>query len=281
MAYAYPGVEALDYFQCRYGDSRLLFRGPKRDTGRDYIVALGSTETYGKFVAEPWPVLLEQHLGRPVANLGVMNGGIDAYLADPATIALAAGASLRVVQVMGAVNLSNRFYTVHPRRNDRLTAVHAELRDLYPETDFTEFNFTRHMIQSLALQGMDRFATVARELAAVWRQKMRQLLTELSGPTVLLWFADSAPPLPGARLRMHPGMPMLVDQMMLGSVRPLADDLVCVLPKRWGGALEGKVFAPLDTPAALSVPGPCAHEAVAKALQGALHPVQAPQKRRK
>lgn len=270
MAYAYVGADALDYFHCRYGGARLLFRGPRRDTGGAYAVALGGTETYGKFIPDPWPTLLETEAGMTVANLGQMNAGIDAYLGDPGVKAVAAAASLRIVQIMGAANLSNRYFTVHPRRNDRLVAPTPDLMALYPEVDFTEFNFTRHLVQTLAALGLDRFSIVARELATVWRQKMMRLLTEIGGPTLLLWLADTPPPLPGARLRLHPGAPMLVDQMMISTIRPLADDLICVMPKRWGGTLEGKVFAPLETPAALTVPGPAAHLQVAKALKTAI-----------
>ncbi len=58
---------------------------------------------------------------------------------------------MTVIQVMGAHNMSNRFYAVHPRRNDRfLRASLGCCKTIYPEVDFTEFNFTRHMLTALA-----------------------------------------------------------------------------------------------------------------------------------
>ena len=92
MAYAYPRDGALDYFPCRYGNSRLMFRGPRRDLDAPYAVVLGGTEVYGKFVPRPFLDLLEERLGRPVVNLGCVNAGLDAFLNDADTLQVARGA---------------------------------------------------------------------------------------------------------------------------------------------------------------------------------------------
>ena len=127
------GAGALDYFPCRYGASRAVFRGPERDLSRPYVALLGGSATFGKYVATPFADLVEQALGQPVANLGAQNAGPDFYLADRATLDIAARARVAVVQVTGADTLSNPFYTVHARRNDRFLAASPALRDLYPE----------------------------------------------------------------------------------------------------------------------------------------------------
>ena len=80
MAYEYGGDRALDYFPCRYGQSRLLFRGPPRNLDGAYAVVMGGTETYGKFVPDPYAALLEEKLGLPVVaflcdRLAVMKAG--------------------------------------------------------------------------------------------------------------------------------------------------------------------------------------------------------------
>jgi uncharacterized protein DUF6473 len=58
------GLGALDYLPCRYGNSKLLFRGPKRSLDEPYIAFIGGTETYGKFLAKPFPVLVEEEFGK-------------------------------------------------------------------------------------------------------------------------------------------------------------------------------------------------------------------------
>lgn len=267
MTYDASGAGALDYFPCRYGTSRLVFRGPWRALKPGYVAALGGSATYGRFVAEPWPALLERGSGRMVLNLGVPQAGPDAWLNDPDILRLAAGARLRVLQVPGAVNLSNRFYSVHPRRNDRFLGASPALRRLYPEVDFTDFAFTRHLIRVLASHGPERFAEVAQALSLAWLDRMGTLIAALSGPSVLVWFADSAPPLPGQRLALVQGIPALVDRAMLLALRPHVAGIVEVVAPDFQGTTDGKVFGPLDLTAALALPGPVAHQAVADALQ--------------
>ena len=107
MSYANPSVESLDYQPCRYGRSKLMFRGPQKQMRGDYIAVLGSTEVLGKFVPEPFPDLLGKRLGVEVVNLGCLNAGLDAFLSDADILSLAGGARVAVVQVMDAHAISN------------------------------------------------------------------------------------------------------------------------------------------------------------------------------
>lgn len=224
MAFLASGAGALNYFPCQYGGSRLTFRGPKRQLSGEYIVFLGGSESYGPFVTAPFPTLVEERLGVEVANLACMNGGPDAYLGDPGALEVISGARIAVLQVMGALNLSNRFYTVHPRRNDRFIAATPHLRALYRDVDFTEINFTRHLIRTLVRRGEDRFALVAEELRNVWSARMSALLHLLPRRRILLWTSDH-PPLP--RGAAGPFLaPELVDAAMVAALRPLASGYV-------------------------------------------------------
>lgn len=272
MAYAYPGDGSLDYFPCRYGASRLLFRGPRRDLGAEYVAVLGGTETYGKFVPHPFPDLLEHRIGLPVVNLGCINAGVDAFLNDAAVVEVASRATAAVVQIVGAQNLTNRYYSVHPRRNDRFLGATPLLRALYPGVDFTEFTFTRHLLRALAARDANRFAHLARELRSAWVDRMRALLALLPGETLLLWLADHPPPAPGAPLDLDRD-PLLVDAAMIAALRPLVSGLAEVRPNLAGTDLSGMAFAPMEAPAAASLPGPAAHRATADLLADRLTPL--------
>ena len=98
MAFVYPGAGAPEDAACRYGASRLIFRGPQRDVRGQYCVVLGGTETYGRYVQRPYPDMLEQAMGLPVVNLGLPNAGLDAFVQDADVMQLAAGARAVVVQ---------------------------------------------------------------------------------------------------------------------------------------------------------------------------------------
>jgi hypothetical protein len=265
MAYAYPRDGALDYFPCRYGSSRLLFRGPRRDLDAPYIAVLGGTEVYGKFVPRPFPDLLEERLGRAVVNLGCVNGGLDAFLNDPDTLDVARRADCAVVQVLGAQNLTNRFYSVHPRRNDRFVAATADLRALYRDVDFTEFTFTRHLVAVLQARSPTRFAAVARELQAVWLDRMARLLNGLNGRRFLLWLGEAPPPSAGQAADPLETAPF-VDAAMIRALRPLVDGIIDVRLGQPGQDISSLAFAPFDAAAAATVPGPADHRRIAEAL---------------
>lgn len=267
MAYAYPGGSALDYFPCRYGKSKLLFRGPRRDLSQPYCAVLGGTETYGKFVAEPFAVRVEAETGIRMVNLGCVNAGLDVFVGDPAILDIASQARVTVLQILGAQNMSNRFYTVHPRRNDRFVQGSSLLHKTYRDVDFTEFNFTRHMLHTLQTISPDKFETVANELRTAWVARMRQLLGMIDGKTVLMWVADHQPPEPGAPINLETD-PMLIDAAMIRDVVSHATDYVEVVSSdaaRQTG-VEGMVFGPLDEAAATLLPNPAVHDEISAAL---------------
>lgn len=250
------GAAALDHHPCRYGTSRLVFRGPRRPLAGAQVVCLGGSETYGRFVARPWPVLLESALGGIVVNLGVMNAGADAFLADPLPAEAARGASVAVVQVTGAMNLSNPFYSVHPRHNDRFVRPTAALRRLCPRLDFTEFAFTRHLHAVLAHRAPAAHAEVVAALRQTWRERTAALLAAAGGQALLLWIEDAVQAAP------------LVSAAMVEAVAPGACGVVRLRPPADG--TEGMVFPETAAPAAAALPGPAAHAAIAAALRPVL-----------
>jgi hypothetical protein len=268
MAYAFPGEGALDYFPCNYGSSRLLFRGPRRSLDRPYIAFLGGTETYGKYVPDPFPDLVEDEVGFGAVNLGCVNAGPDVYLNEPMVIDVARGAEAVVVQVMGAVNLTNRYYQVHPRRNDRFIAATPLLKTLFREVDFTEFNFTRHMLNTLHATSKERFDMVAADLRKEWVARMQDLLAQMPKRTVLLWMADDAP----SAARGLDKDPILVDEAMVAAIRPSAAAYVEAVTTAQDrqASLEGMAFAALESLAAAALPGPGVHRQVSQKLVAVL-----------
>lgn len=178
---------------CRYAPSRLSFRGPKRRLDQDYIAFLGGAETFGRFIDKPFPTLLEDALGLMSINLGCLNAGVDVFHKDSTVLQICRGAQAVVMEVVGAQNISNRFYTVHPRRNDRFLAASPALQALYDEVDFSEFSFTRHMLSTLARIDSARFESVIEEVQTAWSRRMVSIAQEIERPFVLFWFAKTPP----------------------------------------------------------------------------------------
>ncbi len=271
MAYQNLGEGALDYFPCRYGKSKLTFRGPRRRLDGHYYAVLGGSETYGKFVARPYAALAEEHSGTKVVNLGTMNAGVDVYVGDQAVMEACAGAAATVLQIGGAQNMSNRFYAVHPRRNDRFLRASNLLKTIYREVDFTEFNFTRHLLGRLKEISPEKFAMVEQELKEAWVARMKTLVSKIESPVVLLWLADHSPD-EATCCTVDGSDPLFVDRQMLQEVMPYAANTVEVVvdPREIEAGFQALVYPEMESLAARGMLGTVAHEKAAAALVAVL-----------
>lgn len=111
--------------------------------------------------------------------------GLD-WVCDRVEAVLAKGTDGRViVEVVGADRMSNPFYRVHPRRNDRLIAPTEALVKLYPEVDFVDFAFVGEMLAPLEAICPARFAEIAKALRRTWLERMLALVDALKGRAVI------------------------------------------------------------------------------------------------
>jgi hypothetical protein len=188
-----------------------------------HIAFVGGTATFGRSVAEPFPALVEALLAEPCVNLGQINASAEVALHDPAIGWICQQARAVVLEVTGAANLSNRLYTVHPRRNDRFVKAASTLRAIYPEVDFSEICFTRHLLLQLMTANPDRFAIVQEELRMAWTARMRRLLDQLGPRVLLLWIE---PPETEAGPLGHD--PLFVTREMVDGLRSQVLDVVSV-----------------------------------------------------
>jgi hypothetical protein len=252
---------APELYPCRYGGSRLVFRGPEVALRRPYAVVLGGSDAYGRHVEETFVDWAAEAAGMPVVNLGVHCGGLDVFARDAGLAKVVDGAAVVVIQAMSAANLSNRFYAVHPRRNDRFLRHAPALASLFPEVEFCDFSFTRHLLVGLRRASPDKCAIVARELGEAWAARMRTLLGRVGPRAVLLRIDGPADPELGPE-------PLMVDAACWEAVAAAADRVLRVDVSHALGAdrLEGMVFGEFERRAAEAALPVRAHEAVGRAL---------------
>ncbi|MFN3280998.1 MAG: DUF6473 family protein [Tabrizicola sp.] len=265
MLHLDAGAGALDYSPCRYGASRALFRGPARDLTQPYVAVLGGSESFGKYVAKPWPALVETGLGQAVVNLAGQNAGPDFYLSDPAALEVAAGARVAVVQVTGPEALSNPFYTVHARRNDRFLAPTPALRALFPEVDLAEIHFTRHLLSVLNRIDPLRCAVVTEALRRTWVERMRLLLARLPERRLLLWLADTTLS-SGADRPDRP--PVSIDRALVEALACEVSGIVELVPSPKARAMArlDMIYPETEAAQAACLPGAAVHAEVAARL---------------
>ena len=260
-------TRSLEYNPCRYGASKIMFRGPAQRLKGDYIAFLGSTETFGRFIETPFPRLLEETTGMTTINLGCIQAGIDAYLTSPGLIDICSDAKVTVIQIMGAPNMSNRFYTVDPRHNERFLRASRRFKEIFPEVDFSEYDQVRHMLTDIARIGPDRLHLVRHELQCAWVARMRTLMDRITGPKVLLWLADHAPfsAATGGTICRDP---LFIDRAMLNAIQGGAEGMVEIVATQ-GEIDAGRarmVYEEAEMEAATEMLGPLVHDRTADAL---------------
>lgn len=265
MTYEVLRRTRLEEEMCRYGTSKLLFRGPKRSRDAPYVAFVGGTETYGKFIRTPFPARIEHKLGLSCLNLGQPNAGVGMFLEDPAISAALIDAQLVVIQVTGAHNISNQYYSVHPRYSDRITTVAAPMYALYPEMDFADVHYTIHLLQELMRIGPERFDQVQDAFQTLWVQYMQLVLQNLKGKSVVFWFSDHPIPTGNEGERRDP---LFVSDAMITQIAPFADAIVeLVVPQIQGLEEEEEmIVSDLERAAAAQVLKPNAHKQAADRL---------------
>ena len=261
MTYDVLGPGGLDYLPCRYGASKLLFRGPERRLKDPYVAFVGGTYTFGKFIEQPYSLKVEHLTGVTSVNFGQVNAGVDVFAKERIVHKAAIAARVTVVEVLGAVNMSSLLYSVHPRRNDRFLKARPPLRQLYPDVDFTQFHFTQHMLRYLHQRDPERFVPVRRILQRTWLRRMRQLLKKLGEKVVLIQFGEGNGSWPAGAGHG----PLCVTNAMIDELRKNVSASLYV-PVDLQLCNKGKVFHMPDEAAAKGVPGSDAHTTAAQAL---------------
>lgn len=271
MSFEQRGHMPLDYQPSALPGSALRFRGPLNVDRGPAVVCIGSSETFGRFIDAPYAAQLDAALDLPVLNLGVINAGLDVMVNDPAIAANVANAEAVVMQITSAHTLTNRFYSVHPRRNDRFLSASAMLRTIYPQVDFTEFHFTRHLLSHLQTESSDRFEIVRTELEIAWVARMRRFLNSLAPPVHLLWLANRRPD--AAESSDLTQYPLFITMKMLELVGQDAASVTIAAPKadESRDGVQGKFFGPSEEAAARMLPGPALHAMAADKLLEHLH----------
>ncbi len=262
-----PGYRTFEHEPCRYGGARIPFRGPHKRLKGSYVTFLGGTETFGPYVATPFPELIELQTGLTCVNLGCRKGGIDAYLSNPSLIDLCSMGEVTVIEVTGAQNMSNRFYSVDPRRNNRFLRASKIMKSIFFEFDFANLETTEQMLSLIACDAADRMPLLKQEIQTAWVARMRSLVRAIDGPVILLWAADH-PPFSAAAGGSIARPPQFVDRAMLDAVLDDADHLVEVVigANEVAAGYEKTLLSPKDIVAAAATLGPVAHRRIATAV---------------
>ena len=188
MSYVEMDARPVDFILCQYENSKNLFRGPKKSYNGLYGVCLGGADTFGGQVPDPFSSMIERTVGIPILNLGAQHSGAGFYIEDDDILKIIENAHIILIEAPSVVNQSNPYYRVHPRRNDRFVTALAPLYELFPEADFVECHFTKHLITKLITLDAIRADIVFRALQSEWIRNLTMMRSRWNAQKVIHWY---------------------------------------------------------------------------------------------
>ena len=165
-----------------------MLRGPKKSCKHFYGFCLGGADTFGGKVPDPFSAMLEREMGMPILNLGAQHSGAGFYSEDDAIHEIIENAQVIFTEAPSVVNQTNPFYCVHLRRNDRFVTALGPLNDLFPEADFVECHFTKHLITKPITIDAARADIVFRTLQDEWVRNLTVMRARWRAKTVVYWY---------------------------------------------------------------------------------------------
>jgi hypothetical protein len=221
MFYQNEGLQIVDYqlFQLEGCDEH--FRGPRMALEeRKYIAFVGAAQTFGTFCRHPFPDLVVERTGLAGLNLGIGGAGPHRFLQDPVLMKFINGSRLAIVQVLSGRSAPNSLIRSPQGTN---SAVRLDRPTDPPR--WSEYIW-QELLNELP---RDRLLDLIAETRDQWATSMRELLSAITVPKILLWMSSRPPdytPRFDSVWSLLGEFPQFVDRAALQKIIPLADSFV-------------------------------------------------------
>ena len=185
--YQKDDARAFDYQITKLpGIANMPVRGPITDPlPEKYGVAIGAAQTFGRFVAKPYPAILAEELGLPVLNLGVSGAGPTSFSERPGVMAIINNAEFAIVQMMSGRSLSN---SVFECGQDNQGVARLRRRNDAP-FQFAEIEYAQYMQTATP----DQLLRLREEIRELYVAQMTRFLRQIKPPKILLYWSQRWP----------------------------------------------------------------------------------------
>ncbi len=210
--------DIVDYGYFRLPTLRYQWRGPELHNLEEntYFCALGAAQTMGRFCQHPYPEMVAMRTGLPALNLGYSGAGPGFYLQQPEIFQYINQARFVVVQVMSGRSAGNSMWQCHTGRNI--------VKWLPTGEECSSEQAFRYLFDGW---DKDQVQRVVEETREDWLTNMRELLSRIEKPTILLWMSERGLEYEeqyNDRLYDTLGsFPHLINRKMMNSLIPNAD----------------------------------------------------------
>ena len=181
---------------------------------------MGAADTFGRFVARPYPQLLGEALGISSLNLGFSGVGPSFYNQE--------NNQTLINLVNNAKFVTISFFSGRSQANSRFeTAWHSQERYVLEDGRTIPADYAYQQL----LEECDRPTVMAlvEETRARYLDEFIQLLEKITVPKVLLWFSKRSPDYKTTYdtvLNLMGGFPHLVNRNMVKILKPYCDEYI-------------------------------------------------------
>jgi hypothetical protein len=177
---------AFDYELWFVEDGRLCLRGPRRSVPEaPFLACVGAAQTFGRFVARPYPAQLEALSRRPVLNLGLSGAGPESFLKRGTLQELMRKAEIVVLQIMSGRSVSAGVFRCR---------ANAGVLEFVEGPRAGEVRVAKDAYAILKREyGANAFSEQVAAVREAWVDRYRRLLGEIERPTYLLWMSNRSP----------------------------------------------------------------------------------------
>ena len=226
--------EIVDYQYWELPGTEIQFRGPAVDLDdpAPYFSCVGAAQTFGCFVADPYPALLGARLGMRALNLG-LGSATPAIFSDERLLDVINGGRFLVLQVMAARHCGN----------SRLQSLGTDLvRDRVHGDEIPAYTAWQRILDEERPE-LERYVA---ESQANWVGQYEQLLRQIHVPVIFFYYSvktkGTDPPMDAkdAHALLDP-FPQLVRGESIDTVAALCDDFVaCTSTRNHGHHLKNR-----------------------------------------
>ena len=226
--------EIVDYQYWELPGTEIQFRGPAVDFDdpKPYFSCAGAAQTFGCFVADPYPALLGAQLGMQAVNLGLGSATPDVF-SDEHLLYVINGGQFLVLQVMAARQCSN----------SRLQSLGTDLVHDRRKGDDIPAHMAWQRILDEDRPNLERYVA---ESQANWIEQYEQLLRQIHVPVIFFYFSvkqkGTDPPMDAkdANALLEP-FPQLIRETSIDTIAKQCDDLIeCTSTRNHGHFLTSR-----------------------------------------
>ncbi|MEM0908384.1 MAG: DUF6473 family protein [Pseudomonadota bacterium] len=226
MSYQNADLNLLDYGDAEFGVFRQSFRKPPVTPASQYISFIGAAQTYGRYVAKPFPELIEERLDIPCFNLGTGGAGPAQFINDTEVLRAINASELCVIQVMSGRSVNSRYFSIRAVRNAQVKDISPAILSGCPELKDRQITFAHDLLHLVSLENPTLYNAVVEDLRYRWVETYKRLLSVITTQKLLFWFSERTPTDTETNYgdgRELAKFPHLVNQEMIDEIKGGAD----------------------------------------------------------